>query len=180
MNALRLIGRSLVIATILGGALEAADGIRVMPLARGGQVLVSFEMADGVNDEVRAAIHSGLPTTFTYVVELRRGVPVWFDRTIAAATITASVKYDNLTRRHQLLRTLDGRMEEAQVTEDEAAVRRWMTSVERAPLFSTTGLETNGEYYVRVRARRRPRNAWFFWPWDGGAAWGHATFTFIP
>jgi hypothetical protein len=43
---------------------------------------------------------------------------------------------------------------------------------------TTTTLETNGEYYVRVRAHTRPRGAVLFWPW-GEMILGHAKFTFI-
>jgi hypothetical protein len=39
-------------------------------------------------------------------------------------------------------------------------------------------LEANGECSVRVRARTRPHDAWFFRPW-GGTALGQATFTFV-
>ena len=163
-----------------GVAVYAADVVRVMPLVRDSRVFVSFELADGFTPEILEAIHSGLPTTFTYDVELRRGVPFWMDRTLASATIAASVRFDNLTRRHQLSRSLDGRMEESRVTEDEDDVRRFMTRFERVPLFRTADLEANVEYYVRVRARTRPRDAWFFWPWDRGAASGNANFTFIP
>jgi hypothetical protein len=170
---------ALLLAAAGGAVLSAADGLRVMPLVRDGRVLVSFELADGFTPEVYEAIHSGLPTTFAYEIELRRSVPFWIDRTLAAATVASSVKFDNLTRRHQLGRTLDGRMEESRVTEDEGEVRPWMTRFERVPLFRTTGLEANVEYYVRVRARTRPRDAWFFWPWDRGAA-ASASFTFIP
>ncbi len=171
----------LVLLLVAGGAVVcAADVVRVMPLVRDGQVFVSFELADGFTAEIRNAIHSGLPTTFTYDVELRRGVPFWPDRTLASATVAASVKFDNLTRRHQLGRTLDGRMEESRVTEGEEDVRQWMTRFERVSLFRTTDLEANVEYYVRVRARTRPRDAWFFWPWDRGAASASASFTFIP
>jgi hypothetical protein len=163
-----------------GAATAASDVLRVMPLVREGRVFVSFELADGFTPEIRGAIHSGLPTTFTYDVELRRSVPFWLDRTLASATIAATVKFDNLTRRHQLGRTLDGRMEESRVTEDEEDVRRWMTRFERVSLFRTTDLEANVEYYVRVQARTHPRDAWFFWPWDRGAAAANARFTFIP
>ena len=83
---------------------------------------------------------------------------VWFDRTLATATVTASVQYDNLTRRYQLSRSIDGRVDAAEVTDDEADVERWITSVDRLSLFSTAGLEPNAEYYVRVRARARPRS----------------------
>jgi hypothetical protein len=172
----------LLIAVVLlpGVVLRAAADIRVVSLARDGQVLVTFTLAGGFPEEIRAAISSGLPTTFSYDVELRRSVASWFDKTIEAVTVTASVKFDNLTRHHHLSRTLDGRLEGNGRTDDEQAVVQWMTTFERLPLFSTAGLEPNGEYYVRVRARTRPRVTWFFWPWDRGFASGHAKFTFIP
>ena len=165
---------------LLGTGLLAAEVIRVRPLARDGVVLVSFELDEGFTEEVQAAIHSGLPITFAYDVELRRGVPLWIDRSIASSTVAASVRYDNLTRRHQLSRTLDGRTEpDATVTENEDVVKRWLTTFERLPLFKTTNLEPNAEYYVRVRARTHSRNAMFLWPWAGGAS-GLSKFTFIP
>jgi len=156
------------------------ESIRVMPLPRDGQVYVSFELSGGVTDEIRETIRSGLQTSFAYDFELRRGVPLWVDRTIAMATVVATVQYDNLTRRHQLTRIVDGRVEAALVTEDAAEVERWLTKFDRVPLFRTSDLEANAEYYVRVRARARPRSTWSILPWDCTGAWGHARFTFIP
>ncbi len=175
----------LVVLGGLGAAAEArADDVDVSALVRDGRVYVSFTLANGFNAETRAAIHSGLPTSITYDVELRRRVPIWFDRTIAAVTITVRAQYDNLTRRHQLTRSVDGRVEEARPEDSEEAVRAWMTTFgkpERQALFTTSQLEANGEYYVRVEARTRPRVTWwFFWPWDRGGASGLARFTFIP
>ena len=45
--------------------LFAADSIRVTPLVRDGQVLVSFQLDNGFTEDVRAAIYSGLRTTFS-------------------------------------------------------------------------------------------------------------------
>jgi len=101
-------------------------------------------------------------------------------RSVASVKVTASVRFDNLTRRYQMRRTLDGRVEDARPTEDPQAVGRWLTHFERVPLSKTARLEANGEYYIRVRAETRPRNAWFFWPWDRSDALGHVRFTFIP
>ena len=94
-------------------------------------------------------------------------------------TVSATVRFDNLTRRYQISRTLDGRVEDARPTEDREAVRRWMTRFEHVPLSTTSALEANGEYYVRVRAHTRPHNAWFFWPWDRDMVLGRAKFTFL-
>ena len=104
----------------------------------------------------------------------------WFDRTVASATVAVRVRYENLTRLYQISRMRDGRVEETRVVEDEGDVRRALTLFERLSLFSTTALEANAEYTVRVRAQTRPRNAWFVWPWDRIAASGDTKFTFLP
>src|SRR5216684_4898230 len=100
-----------VVLLVVGCALAVrADGpdLKVTPLQRDGQVLVSFELSDGLSPDVQDAIQSGLPTTFSYEVELRQGSAL-FDRTIAAVSLTASVRFDNLTRRYQMSRSVDGR-----------------------------------------------------------------------
>jgi Domain of unknown function (DUF4390) len=159
--------------------LSAADPLRIIPLVRDGSVLISFELADGFNDDVRAAIRSGLRTTFTYNVDLRAEVPAWIDRTIASAVVSTAVQYDNLTRRHMVVRTLDGRVEHSRVTENDTEVRQLATTIDRLPLFRTVSLQPNHEYYVRVRAEVRPRNAAFLWPWGSGRS-AQTKFTFIP
>jgi hypothetical protein len=157
---------------------QTGQGLRVVPLVRGDQVLVTFELRDGFTPEVRAAIHSGLKTTFTYAVDLRLDVPGWFDRTIGSAVVTSSVKFQNLTRKHDLERRRDGRIEEAVVTEDEEIVRDWLTNIDRLALFPTSGLEPNREYYVRVSATARPSHGSILWPFGSGTS-GQAKFTFI-
>ena len=157
----------------------AAQDLRIIPLVRDGHVHITFQMTDGFTDEVRAAIRSGLKTTFTYTVDLRTSVAVWLDRTIASAVVSTSVQYDNLTRRHTVVRAIDGRVEAAQVVESDDEVRALVTKLDRLPLFRTMSLEANREYYVRVRAEVRPRNASFLWPWGSGRS-AQAKFTFIP
>jgi hypothetical protein len=105
-------------------------------------------------------------------------VPIWGDRTIDSVVVTCSDQYDNLTRRHSLVRTLDGRVEDAVVTDDLAFVRKWMTTADRLPLFKTSRLEPNHDYYVRVSVQARPRGGSVLA--FGSAASGMARFTFIP
>src|SRR3989442_3634333 len=117
----------------------AADkpDITVTPIARDGQVLVSFELSDGFTAEVRDAIQSGLPTTFSYEVELRRQTSIWFDRTVASVIIAATVRFDNLTRRYQMSHATDGRVEDAKPAEQLDRVRERITKFERVPLFTS-------------------------------------------
>ena len=157
---------------------QAREALRIVPLVRDDRVLVSFDLADGFSDDVRAAIRSGLKTTFTYVVELRLDVPGWVDRSLATSTVTSSVEFDNLTRRYVVVRQVDGRTEESRVTDDESTVRQWMTSLVRLPLFQTSLLEPNREYYVRVSATARPTNGSMLWPFGSGTS-AQKKFTFI-
>jgi hypothetical protein len=170
--------RAVALALLLHGVAEARD-VTVTPIARDGQVLVSFDLSDGFTADVRDAIQSGLPTTFSYVVELRQGSATWFDRTLSAVTIAATVRFDNLTRRYQMSRAFGDRVEDAPATEDLDAVRRWMTHFERVPVSATSSLQVNGEYYIRVRVRARHRDTWFLWPWDRLTVLGRGKFTFI-
>ena len=159
-------------------AAQVQEGFRIVPLVRDDHVLVTFELADGFTDEVRAAIHSGLKTTFTYTVDLRLEVPAWVDRTIATTVVNNSVEFDNLKRQHTVQRAVDGKVDLEQVTENETLVRTLMTSFYRLPLFRTSILQPNREYYVRVSAVARPTNGAFLWPWGSGTS-GQAKFTFI-
>ena len=157
---------------------QTSEGLRVVPLVRDEQVLVSFSLNDGFTDEVRAAIQSGLKTTFTYAAELRLDVPGWVDRTMGTASATSSVEFDNLTRRYTLTRSIDGKVVDNRVTEDERVVRFWLTDLRHLPLFRTYMLENNREYYVSVRATARPSNGSILWPFSSGTS-ATAKFTFL-
>lgn len=159
-------------------AICQAQTVQVTPLPKDDRILVTLRMTDVFTDEVRAAMHSGLRITFVYEVDLKRGTALWLDRTLASATVTASIEYDILTRRYLATRREDGRMESVETIESEEAARAWLTEFDKLPLFRTRSLEGNSEYYLRVRAHTMPRNASFVWPWEGGIA-GLAKFTYL-
>jgi hypothetical protein len=161
-----------------GAAARAAESLRIVPIVSNDEVLVSFELADAFTGEVREAIASGLRTTFTYEIDLRMVVPIWVDPKICTAVVSATDQYDNLTRRHSLARTIDGRLEEASVVEDESLVKRWLTTWNRLPLCQTSKLDSSRDYYVRVSARARPRGSSLL-GWASTVT-GQAKFTFIP
>ena len=174
-------GRLLAIVLALA-VLEGTDtprSIDVSAVAREGRVYVSCTFATSTLDELGEAIHAGLTTSITYDVDLQRPL-WWFDRTLASAAVVTSVQHDTLTGRYQLTRTIDGRNEDALVTDDQVAVKKFLTAFAKLPLFSTAELEANVEYVVRLRVRTRPRVTWFVWPWEPSTATGSARFTFIP
>ena len=169
------VAAAIIAVTILA---RADETLRIIPIVRDNKVLVSFELADAFTEPVRDAIASGLRTTFTYELELRTTVPSWLDRTIVNATVTASVQFDNLTRRHTLSRTVDGRVEEVLVSEDATVAKTWLTTWSRLPLCDTSKLDATRDYYVRISARARPSSGSLL-GW-ASAITGQTKFTFIP
>ena len=161
-------------------AAQPRQDLQVLPILHEGTVLVSFRLDEAITDDIRAAIHSGLAVRLVYTVDLRRTASAWFDRTIASAVVTATVKYDTLTRRYQISRAVDGRIEWADSTDREESAWAALTrDFARLALFPGVPLEQNAEYYVRVRAHSTPRIAAFIWPWAADEAVGLAKFTFL-
>jgi hypothetical protein len=166
---------ALVAATAV---VSAQQNLRIVPIVHDDQVLLSFELAEAFTGDVREAISSGLRTTFTYDVQLRMTATFWIDRTVTTMVVSASDEFDNLTRRHTLLRTVDGRVDGTLVTDDESVVRRWLTTFDRLPLYTTARLDPSRDYYVRIRARSQPQS-------ESLLGWVNATtasarFTLIP
>lgn len=170
----------LVLLALAAPAWALGQSMQVVPLPRDGELLVSFKLGQPLTDDIRTAIHSGLTIKFVYKVDLRRAASVWFDRTIASAVVTATVKYDTLTRTYHITRMVDGRTDYADTTIDEDTAWSALTSdFARMSLFHGVPLEANAEYYVRVRANSSPKNSTFIWPWQADDAVGLAKFTFI-
>src|SRR6266550_4101549 len=144
----------LMLLILAAATVQSEETLRITTFINGNRVVVSFELNDAYNEEVREAIASGLRTTFTYQLELR--TPAWIDRTVGTAIVSATDQYDNLTRRHTLTRTVDGRVEDVLVTEDDAIVKTWLTKWSRVPVADTAKLDPTRDYYVRVSTRTRP------------------------
>ena len=97
-----------MVAVATPRVVRAQDDVRVTTLAREGHVLVSLELHGAYTAEIRDAVASGLETTFSFDIELRQAVAFWLDRTVDRTSVSASVRYDGLTGRYRVTRTVDG------------------------------------------------------------------------
>jgi hypothetical protein len=160
--------------------LAAADPIRVTALVVDpGRVFASFAAQGALDEDAEAVMRSGLLLTFTYTVELRRPVSLWFDATLGRVAVSAAVKHDTLTGAFQVSKTRGDKVTWSDRTEQEAQVRSWMTEFEKIPIDFLEELAPNGEYYISVRLHKNPRPRLSIWPFGGGGATGRADFTYI-
>jgi len=144
----------LALSVLAVATVQSEETLRITPFISNNRVVVSFELNDAYTDAVREAIASGLRTTFTYELELR--TPAWIDRTVGTTVVAATDHYDNLNRRHTLTRTVDGRVEDVLLTQDDTVVKTWLTKWTRVPVADTARLDPARDYYVRVTTRARP------------------------
>ena len=178
MSLMRRIGLLLGALVLAGAVGHAAETLRIVPINTDDRLVVNVELSDTYTNEVKQAISSGLRTTFTYTIELRMLVPGWVDRTVTTSTVSISDQFDNLTRRHSLSRVVDGRTDESLVTDDDAVVQQWLTTLTRLPIIRTARLDPARDYYVRISAQARPRGGSIL-GWASSIT-GQAKFTLIP
>lgn len=160
-------------------ASTAAANIKVTPLVTAGRVSASFVAAGAFTTESRDVVKTGLPLTFTYLVELRRPSTIWFDRTVGSATVSAAVKFDNLTSMYQVTKQQDGRVVWSKSTSNDDEMQAWATEFVDVPVRISERLESNVEYYFQVRLQARPHLHALLWPFARDDGSGRADFTFI-
>ncbi len=167
-------------ALALSSTISAAEIVELVPVVRSDGILVSFGVDDAFDEDITQAIDSGLEVSFRYNIELRRVRRAWLDEKEASRQIRTTVAYDNLTKRYSLTREIDGEIDATELVDNPDAMRRFMTTFESLLLFDVSSMEANEEYYLRVNGVMRVKNVLLLIPWDVGADWREAHFTYIP
>jgi hypothetical protein len=122
----------------------------------GDRAIVSFRVSGGLSAEAEERIHSGIPVALRHRIEVnaKRGFPLMPARTLARTIVETRVEYDSLTRRYELIRTVEHKLrrkkmgplveEQRRITESVDEMRAWMTELEAIPVFDpATTLEGN-------------------------------------
>src|SRR5215203_4370888 len=91
------------------------------------------------NGEMVEALQSGLPTSFTYVIEIYRDRPNWFDESIGRARIEVICSFNSVTREYLLNYRRERRLVRSETYSDLAALVKRMTAVEEPDLFDIGG-----------------------------------------
>jgi len=140
-------------------------------IAANARVSVRFSLTGAFADgEMVEALQSGVPTSFTYLVEIFRDRPNWFDDGIARARIEVICTFNSVTREYLLNYRRDDRLVRSETFFDLAALERAMTSVDEAALFDIAGRKA---HKLKVRAKANLTRGWVMWviPWEVSTRW---------
>ena len=150
---------------------------RLAATASGGKVSVRFTLASAFrNGETVEALQSGLPTTFTYFVEIYRDRPHWFDDGIRGVRIEVICTYNSLTREYLLNYRRDRHLVRSETITDPALLENRMSTVEEPDLFEI-GDRKPYKLKVRVRASLARGFLMYVIPWELGTRWREARVT---
>lgn len=165
----------LLSAIVLTGSLGAAtpnpriENLSASP--RAGKVSVRFTLAGAFgHDEMLEALRSGLPTSFTYRIEIFRDRPNWFDDGVAEARVEVICTYNSVTREYLLNYRRDRQLVRSETYTDLAALEQRMTRIDEEDLFE---IGSRRPYKLKVRVRADLMRGWLMYviPWEVSTGW---------
>jgi hypothetical protein len=113
-------------------------------------VLVYARVTNCFTKDIEAAILAGVPTTFTFLLDLFKERSGWLDKKLSRTTIRHTIKYDNVKK--LFLVSADGEKEATAFPDFEGA-KRAMADLNGVPLAQFNALERNESYYVMIKAK---------------------------
>lgn len=114
---------------------------------------VSFVVKDAFTKDIEEAIKSGIPTSFTFIMELNRINTVWLNENLGGREFKHTVKYDSLKEEYEL--SLDETGERGIRTKDFNEMKRLMVTGSSVPLTPEKPLISGQVYEVRIMAELR-------------------------
>ena len=113
-------------------------------------VLVYARVTNCFTKDIEAAILAGVPTTFTFVVDLFQERSWWLDRKVTRVTVKHTIKYDNVKKLFYVY--FDGDKEPTSFPDFEGA-KRVMADLNGIPVAQLKTLKRNESYYVMIKAK---------------------------
>jgi hypothetical protein len=113
-------------------------------------LLLYLNLEGAFREEMKKAILSGVPSTFSFFAKLNRTQNLWFDETIADIEVTHTITYDNLKKEFTVKRSW--KEDNPEVTKSFKEAKKWMTEINSLKLIPLNRLEKGEQYQLRVKA----------------------------
>ena len=114
-------------------------------------LLVYLNVDGAFHEEMKTAIFSGVPTTFSFFVSLHRVRGLWLDKKLTSIKVTHEVKYDNLKEEFTVSRSWEHGKQHSVKSFDE--VKNLMTDIDSLKVTALKRLEKGQQYQIRAKAK---------------------------
>ena len=132
---------------------EEPEIVDLTAVLDGRQVLVSFRLDGAFDDEVRERVETGLPTGFTYLVDLARDRKRWWDDQLAESRLEVVAMYNAVTREYLVNTKQDGKLVDSRTVRETAELEAALTRFTAVPAFAVPEIEPGQRLLVRVQAQ---------------------------
>ena len=147
-------------------------------------LLLFLNLKGAFREEMKKAILSGVPSTFSFFAKLNRVRSFWFDRDIADLEVTHTIIYDNLKKEFTVTRSW--KENNPEVTKSFNEAKNWMTEIDSLKIIPLNRLEKGEQYQLRVKAEVSKKTLplylhyilFFVSLWDFETDWYTIDFTF--
>ena len=166
----------IIAAPAFGGSSMNPAVDKVAIINNSDSVKVSFEIKNAFTKEIEEGIKSGIPTTFTFFIELYRKQGLWFDETLAGMTFRHTVKYDTLKEEYEIVQG-EKPKNTMRIKEIEQA-KKIMAGGDNIIVKPASALKKGEGYQIRIKATLDPVNLPFplnymlffvsFWNYETG------------
>jgi len=113
--------------------------------------LVLYLNVEGAfTEEMKNAVLNGVPTTFSFFIDLYRVRNFWFNESISDQTITHTIKYNNLKKEFSVNRSWEPEPLTGIPSFEEA--QRLMTQIDSLKVVPLSRLEKGHQYQIRAKA----------------------------
>ncbi len=114
---------------------------------------VSFSVENCFTEKMEEAIKTGIPTTFTFFLQLYQVRNWWKDRKVASLDLQHTIQYSPIRGEFQVF---VGEREGIRVTQNFEEAKRWMATVEGAEIKPSSDFRPDILSYLRIKAALDP------------------------
>jgi len=114
-------------------------------------LLVYLTVEGAFREKMKKAILSGVPTTFSFFIQLNRVRNFWPDKEIVELDITHTIKYNNLKKEFVITRSWENNQPIVTKSLDEA--RKLMSEIDSLKTVPLSRLEKGSQYQIRAKAQ---------------------------
>ena len=147
---------------------------RLTAISSAGRVSVRFALANAFDKkEMIEALQSGLPTSFTYTIEIFRDRPNWFDDHLYRSKVEVICTFNSVTREYLLNYRRDRKLVRSETFTDLDSLVKHMTEIDEQELFD---LGERKPYKHKVRVKADLMRGWLLYvvPWEISTSWREA------
>ena len=119
-------------------------------------VQVSFEVKNAFTKDIEDGIKSGIPTTFTFFIEISQKQDLWVDETLAEMTFRHTIKYDTLKEEYEIVQ---GEKQQSTLrVKDIEQAKKIMARGDNIIIKPVLALVKEKGYQLRIKATLDPVN----------------------